>query len=256
MKPSVQFGEVGAVRPQDLAVLAIVTANDWKRPIYFSTTCSEDSRIGLDQYLRLEGMAYRLVPFKSKTRMEMVNEKLMAKNLFEENPSYSKTFQPGFKYRGMNDKSIYFDDNHYRMIQNYRGLFLQLANYYTNMRQFEKAANTLNILKKKLPYDIENIDYRVLFNISNVYYAIGNMNEYMPIIKIVEKKALQNIASNPTDVNSYYNPYYIILQVYDNTREYDKAIDILNKLKSYFPNDPYIGEMIAKYEGMKKLITK
>jgi hypothetical protein len=256
MKPTVQFGEVGAVRPQDLAVLAIVMANDWKRPIYFSTTCSEDSKIGLDKYLRLEGMAYRLVPFKSKLKMEMVDEKLLAKNLLDENYSYSKTFQPGFKYRGMNDKTIYFDDNHDRMIQNYRSLFLRLASYYANMRQPEKAANTLDILQQKLPYDISTIDYRVLFDISNVYYSIGNMNEYMKLVKDVEKKALQNVAANPSDVNSYYNPYFILMQVYENTRQYDKAISLLNKLKAYFPDDQEINSMISKYEGMKNQITK
>jgi tetratricopeptide (TPR) repeat protein len=201
-------------------------------------------------------MAYRLVPFKSKRKMEMVDEMLLSKNLLDENYSYSKTFQPGFKYRGMNDKNIYFDDNHQRMIQNYRSLFLRLAGYYTNMKQTEKAANILDILKKKIPYSIDNTDYRTLFDISNVYYAVGNVNEYMRLIKDVEKKALQNIDSNPSDVNSYYNPYYILLQVYENTKEYDKAINILNKIKVYYPNDPEINSMISKYEGLKNQITR
>jgi hypothetical protein len=49
----------------DLALFDILVNNDWKRPIYFATSVSDDTYIGLDKYLYLEGYAYRLLPFKT-----------------------------------------------------------------------------------------------------------------------------------------------------------------------------------------------
>jgi len=48
----------------DLIMFDILANNDWERPIYFATSVSEDTYMGLDQYLYLEGYAYRLLPLK------------------------------------------------------------------------------------------------------------------------------------------------------------------------------------------------
>lgn len=48
----------------DLAMFDIIVHNQWKRPIYFATSVSEDTYIGLDKYLYMEGYAYRLLPLK------------------------------------------------------------------------------------------------------------------------------------------------------------------------------------------------
>ena len=251
MKPTLNYGDVQAVRPQDLAVQSIVMANNWKRPIYFASTCSEDSKIGLDAYLRLEGMAYRLVPFKNKSKSEFIDEELLSKNLLRENPSFSKTYESGFKFRGLNDSNIYFDDNHQGMIQNYRMIFLRLAMNYAYNNQKEKASAVIDMLKKKIPFNIDNTDYRILFDITNLYSLIGNMDEYKKLALQIEPKALMMIDSNPGDVTSYYNPYNILLQIYETLHEYNKAINILKKLENFFPNDPSIKQMITKYDSLK-----
>ena len=62
MPNSLTFGDIKAIRVQDIMVREIVEANNWERPIYFAVTCSDDSKIGLQDYLKMEGMAFRLVP--------------------------------------------------------------------------------------------------------------------------------------------------------------------------------------------------
>ncbi|HUR11280.1 MAG TPA: DUF2723 domain-containing protein, partial [Flavitalea sp.] len=47
-----------------LASLALIAANDWKRPLYFTST-QELKPFGLEKYLRMEGLAYRLVPVEN-----------------------------------------------------------------------------------------------------------------------------------------------------------------------------------------------
>ena len=49
----------------DLAMIDILATNNWERPVYYATTVSDDTYMGLDKYLYLEGYAYRLLPFKT-----------------------------------------------------------------------------------------------------------------------------------------------------------------------------------------------
>lgn len=46
----------------ELSIMAILANNNWKRPIYFTSTTPEVNYIGLDRYLVSEGFAMRLMP--------------------------------------------------------------------------------------------------------------------------------------------------------------------------------------------------
>lgn len=48
------------LRVQDLILLEILKANLFQRPIYFSTTVPKINLIGLDDFLSLEGLVYKL----------------------------------------------------------------------------------------------------------------------------------------------------------------------------------------------------
>jgi hypothetical protein len=53
-----------------LAIMDIISSNIWDRPIYWAVTCREDRLMGLEDYLQLEGLGLRLVPFKGRTQPE------------------------------------------------------------------------------------------------------------------------------------------------------------------------------------------
>ncbi|MEM7038868.1 MAG: hypothetical protein AAF570_17940, partial [Bacteroidota bacterium] len=55
---------------QDLAVIDILKTNAWKRPIYFTNTIAQSDYIGLEVGFRVEGMAYRVTPFRSEASSE------------------------------------------------------------------------------------------------------------------------------------------------------------------------------------------
>ena len=83
----------------DLMVLNIIAANKWKRPIYFTSPYGD---LGFGQYLRKDGLSYRLVPIRTEypaanwvlegalrqmqlggTQIRDNNESLMYNNLME-----------------------------------------------------------------------------------------------------------------------------------------------------------------------------
>ncbi|RAJ35378.1 protein O-mannosyl-transferase family [Pedobacter cryoconitis] len=72
----------------DLALFDILIHNNWERPVYFATSVSQDTYIGLDQYLYLEGYAYRLLPFKTaagdfRDKTEKTNSDVMYANVMD-----------------------------------------------------------------------------------------------------------------------------------------------------------------------------
>lgn len=251
MNNTLAFGDVKAVRVQDLVVKDIVQSSKWQRPIYFAVTVSDDGKIGMQNHLMMEGLAYKLVPFRRKPGGEFLNEQKMRTNLFNENPSFSKTYKPGFKMRGMDDASIFFDENHERLMQNYRSSYMRLAVYYLYNRQDRQLARqTLDAMEKKMPRSIRPLEYELLFELSSLYHAAGGMDVYRQMAGEVEKTALQQLEKNPTEVAGYYSPYRVLSEVYSNLGQYEKAADLFKRLKNYYPNEPSIDQEIQRFNAL------
>jgi tetratricopeptide (TPR) repeat protein len=243
------FGDIKAIRVQDIMVREIVEANNWERPICFAVTCSDDSKIGLQDYLKMEGMTFRLVPEKRKPGSEFINEELVKAQL-KENKIPSKTFLPGFRFTGLNDPTIFFDENHTRMVQNYRNAYMRLAVYYRSLGDNKDLIATLDSMNEKLPYKVLGMDNGLLFEVANLYLQAGDKEKYALLSADVEKQALIDLERNPQDVNSYYNPYRILIETYENQKEYDKLLDLWQKLETMFPNDPTVKANIKRYQDL------
>jgi len=245
MKNTLQFGTIKAVRTQDIVVLSIIMANKFKRPIYFAVTVSDDSRIGLNSYMQMEGMAYRLTPKKGPRNTEYINEKIMREDLFNEPKGFSKTYQPGFKFRGLNDPSMFLNDNQRRLVQNYRNSFMRLALYYLyQTRNYKMVVKTLNEMEKKIPRENIPIDYRLLHDIASIYREAGDNKQAQKLDSEVIPYALNRIKTNPRDFQGRYSPYLMLIEIYENNQQYNKAVNILRKLQMFAPNDPSIKRKI------------
>ncbi len=251
MNNTLQFGDVKAIRIQDIIVRNIVENNTWDRPIYFASTCSQDCFIGMDNYLQMQGLASQLVPEKLIGAND-VNADITMKDLFNLNPSYSKSYLPGFKFRGINDKNVFFDQTETRLIQNYRNVYVRLAYYYINSEKNNSMCiKTLNKMEQVIPRNIVPIDYRFLYDIGNLYYAAGDTAQYKIVSADVEKEALNHLDVTANDLQSPYNAYSILERTYMNLKEYDKAIGILQKLEVYYPNASGIKSEIQQIQQMK-----
>jgi len=250
MEPTLNFGDVKAIRVQDIMVKEIVESNIWERPIYFAVTCSEDSKIGLDDYLKMKGMSSQIVPEKRVPGIEFVNEDVLSKQLFTNKVHSNKNYEPGFNFRGLNDPAIFFDDNHRRMSQNYRSAFIRLALYYINVNKKDHAINTLDLMETKMPRNVLKIELGLLYEIGNLYFNAGGVNQYRNIAADVEKEALKKLEENPADVQSYYNPYRILIDTYENLKEYRKLADLWQRIAVLYPNDPNVKANIEKYKNL------
>ena len=93
----------------DLAVLNVIAANKWQRPIYFTAPFDE---LGFGQYLRKDGLTYRLVPVAGQQiNTEWMKDKLLNK----------------FTSGNADKPNVYFDEENRRHLNTIRTAYAELT---------------------------------------------------------------------------------------------------------------------------------
>ncbi|MFL9483558.1 DUF2723 domain-containing protein [Chitinophagaceae bacterium LWZ2-11] len=121
-----------ALMKNDLAVLNIIAANKWQRPIYFTSAFGE---VGFGKYLRKDGLSYRLVPVEG----DDINGDWM----------YDKVMNK-FGWGNANVKGVYYDEENRRHLLTIRTAYSELAGYLAGKGQKEKAREVLEKADKSV----------------------------------------------------------------------------------------------------------
>jgi hypothetical protein len=217
------------LRVQDLMILQIIEANKWKKPIYFAVTVSPDNKIGLDPYLQMEGLAFKLHPQKVEKR---INPEKLKENYFNV-----------YKYRNLNDPDVYFNDNIIKLIVNYRSGFLQLAIEQLYSGDAESMLATLDTMASIIPEEIIPINNKDLYlQIGFLYYEGGRAEEL--------ERRLAELVSTPRVTTRNLVRYASVYIQYLN--DYESGASILENLYGQNPNNPEIvGLLVRAYEGLE-----
>jgi Protein of unknown function (DUF2723) len=129
------------IQKNDLALLSLIAANNWRRPLYFTST-SELRALGLDKYLRMEGLAYRLVPVEGS----VAENDIAYKNIMEK-----------FVYGNANKKNVYFDEENRRHLNSIKLAHATVAKSLITYGQSDSAKKILQrfdqmVLDSNVPY--------------------------------------------------------------------------------------------------------
>ena len=143
-----------AVRVQDLMLMETLKSNDWNRPVYFSTTVYSANKIGLDKYLSLEGLVFKLNSHEGKSSAEKMYSNL------------TKVYT----YNGVNDEHIGYVDEIAKLYQNYRDAFITLASLYDEVGQKAKVKEVLDFMDEMLPETQLPYSSEALLNKSDSLY--------------------------------------------------------------------------------------
>jgi hypothetical protein len=242
---TLQFRDVKAIRVQDIMVLDIVRTNQWKRPIYFAVTCAPDSRVGLDEFLWFHGLAWRLEPRKIQRDEMGLDPVILRQNLFDAPEGFSTGPQFGYKFRGINDPAVGYDENTTRLMINYRTAFVRLAMYYTNFESNpEKAAEALERMEMLIPSTKIPYGWELAGDLAGFYYRLGRQQRFQELAAYVEQECRAAIDAGQVNMQTYYNPYRVLLEMYDLKHEYAKSLDLLKSLGAMYPNDPVLKQRI------------
>jgi hypothetical protein len=237
-----EFSESDAFKG-DLAIMDLLSTNEWQRPVYFSTTVPSSQYKGLEKYFVQEGLSYRIEPIKTDQTEQgefgMIDPEIMYDNLMHK-----------FTWGNVADQRVYLDENNRRMFSNFRRLFSSLGKALLQKGDTEKAIEVAHrglelVPVEKLPYDYFAIglaevlikagktdegekilndvcdyartylEYAVSLNRDQRYgldYPTGiNMQAFLDVYKISTNLKLELLAGKiEKDMNRYYSKLYSV----------------------------------------------
>lgn len=128
----------------DLAILAVIAGNQWKRPICFSNNGTAQD-LGLDKYTRQNGLTYQLVPVEN-TNNSGVNLDVAYNNVMKK-----------FGYGNANRKGVYYDEENRRRMNIIKLAHAQIARGLAQAGRKEDARRVLHhyadqVSEANMPY--------------------------------------------------------------------------------------------------------
>ena len=99
----------------------------------------------------------------------------------------------------------------------------------------------------KIPYG-----WQSAWQMASFYHSLGRMDRVKDMATEIEPACLSLIEKGEVEMNSYYNPYRALLDLYEITKEHNKSLNILRQLAVKYPTDPGLKQRIQMLEQMNK----
>ena len=175
----------------DAAILNIIAANKWNRPICFTSNYGE---LGFGQYLRQNGLTYQLVPvLNSALNADWTIDKMLHK----------------FQFCNADKPGVYYDEENRRHLNTIRLSFAEAANALVDMGRKEDAKKILercdsNMLDENFAYGMvsrfQQHDY-ISMQFLLAAYKAGDSTLAAKVTRSLRKDLEQqlNYASNLND---------------------------------------------------------
>ena len=198
---TISFKGMSSITKCNMMIYEMLARNDWKRPMFMSVTLGglgSPTFARLDDYLVLEGLAYRITPFKherdaSGRPSTVIDSEKMYDNLMNR-----------FAYGNVSQPGIYLDETVRRMCSTHRNMFSilvkqllieadQLQYEGKTKEAAEKRAKALKAMRKckevlpaaNIPYDQFDSD------IANLWLQLGQKQEAARVASYCGQNALQ-----------------------------------------------------------------
>ncbi len=231
-----------AIQKNNLIALNILSELNWSRPVYFATTTGDDAYMNLLDYLQLEGLAYRLVPYRCYSidqQTGRVNTDIMYENMMNK-----------FKYGNMNHKGVYLEETNMRMTNSLRNLFARLATALQYEGKSEKAVKVCDKCIEVMPDN--TVPYnQMLLPLITVYYQCEQINKATGIANRLGEYCSEEL--------NYLSRFKGINAIYVDV-ERNESFDLLEKLleisKTYKQKqlEQQLYSIYQKYNTKKKSI--
>ncbi len=234
--PKVEWSISGSyIYKNQLMVLDLLANNKWERPVYFAVTVGGEGYYNLEDYFQLEGLAYRLVPIKTKTQayeLGHINSDILYDNMMNK-----------FKWGGIDNPNVYLDENNLRMLSNVKNNFTRLAMQLLEEGKKDSAIAVLDrctslMPEKRIPYNYFNIF------MADAYYKAGETEKANAMLK--------SLANNTAEQLEYYItlPSKFAGKV-DNERDHHMAVaQELMKVLDNNKQDALLNELNQKFQNI------
>lgn len=181
-----------AINKGDLAFYDIITSNQGKRPICF-TSWADPEEHGLKGNLIFDGLVYRLTDQKTDSNSVLDMGKIETENL------YTKLMRK-CNWNNLANPTVNFDWHHRRMFatMQIRNAFYRLANQLTEEKQPEKALEVLKKVEQVMSLKNWPVDYQSIL-LASLYTRNGQ--------KKLGEIQLQKLAASLEEGLKYYSSF-------------------------------------------------
>ncbi len=241
-------------RVQDQMIVDIIETNNFEIPIEFAVTVSQDNKVfrdqSLDPFMQMEGMALLLYKHKQPDAVNVERTHDLYWNVF--------------KYRGVNDSTVYKDDNASRLVGNYLSGFLVLADTLQRTGRIDDAAAQMYKSMELVGGGIEQWAFLCRMYAKNdrledAERALEEAPDSIPKTELKHFIAVALVEAGRTEyARSYYEEIYAakpdernlfreLLGFYYRERMQDELVDLLWDWVTRHPED---AEMRRAYEQL------
>ena len=205
-------------------ILLTNAENGWKRPVYFATTVSPESRLNLGAYLQHEGQAYRVLPIKHDQPGGRVV------------PGLTDTRMSTFRFTGLADSSAHHSRTARRMADSYRRRFGHVARRLAEKGAPEAAEKLLEGFSESMPLSSIPGGPSTLLPMARAHRSVGNEDRAAGLMSKVEDVTLRLLSEAETQEDAQYALYLArrVQNVYSSTGAKKQLASFRQRFKNVY----------------------
>jgi hypothetical protein len=169
-----------SLEKSDLLLIDLLATARWERPVYLNPTSLSQINIDLSPYAVQEGNAYRILPVKNPRRDRDY--------LVDTEKTYDLMIHQ-FKYRALDDPSVYYTNDYKFSVQNHRSNFNTLAQALIDKGEIGRAVAVLNFSLKKMPGNVIPYDPTVADTVRLLFKA-GERKTARDLAEVVGRQSI------------------------------------------------------------------
>ena len=129
--------KAGYIIKDELAILDVIASNIYDRPVYFASTCKNEKLMGLNDYMQLEGLSLRIMPFKNNSDKSLM---IYGSGRVASDIVYDNVMNK-FKWGGFEERELFVDNSYGAAVQSHRMMMMRAAEDLLTSGQRQKAVD-------------------------------------------------------------------------------------------------------------------
>ncbi|OQX85405.1 hypothetical protein B6D60_07840 [candidate division KSB1 bacterium 4484_87] len=256
LKPTL-YGK--GIRVQDLMILNIIQVNQFRKPIYFALTVSQENLINLTSYLRMDGLVYKLLTYKGQTLSPIH----LKNNLLNK-----------FRYRNLNNPEVYFNENIKGLLRNYHGAYYHLCRYYAREKMYDDLVEVMDNMFTVMPDTVIPMRHELMFQFALLYRDANAPEKAEAVFKRImsrndvkidaklqyvyyfyrndAEKAMAYMKQIHDENPGYANGVYWLGNMYLQNQKYQEGLDLVNEWLLTHPKDQNAMAFKTQFESKLK----
>jgi len=216
----------------ELAMMDIISSNNWERPIYYAVTCRPEKLLGLSDYLQLEGLASRIVPVRTKGDPEF-GKMPIGQGRVDSDKMYDNIMNK-FRWGNFDKLETYINESYMPSVASNRFAMLRLARTLIKEGDKERAKDILNKYFEAFPHKNFPYDYNAMY-IVRLYEEAGAEAD--------GKEHLLTLAHEAADQLDFLNSLDPDVLQTSFRDDFEQWIGMMQELRSMVSANPAYGDI-------------